>query len=387
MSRDQARCVERSDETRGEHERDRVPPWPIRSPSAVLEDGQLLPLSAYSHPSSGAKSAPRAVEGLRMSQGSFHTPALVEEVLAIVREAPAGVIVDATVGGGGHAEAILEARADVVVLGIDQDRDALDAAEQRLSPYGGRAILRHGRFDALRSTILTALPAEMAHSGVAAILFDLGVSSHQLDDPERGFSYRFDGPLDMRMDREAQTTAADLVNSAEQRGLEHLFAEQGEERFARRIAKAIIAARPIQSTEELAAVVASAIPAAARRRGHPARRIFQALRIAVNDELETLAFALDEAFDVVVPSGRVVVLSYHSGEDRIVKAHFRNWSTGGCTCPPGLPCVCGARPLARLLTHGAVRATAEEIARNPRSREARLRAVERLAEPINRADG
>ena len=321
-----------------------------------------------------------------MSQETFHAPALLDEVVELMRGAPGGVVVDATVGSGGHAEAILEARADVVVLGIDQDEEALEFAEERLRAYAGRAILRHARFDSLRSVILDALPAEMAHNGVAAVLFDLGVSSHQLDDAQRGFSYRFDGPLDMRMDRAGPTTAADLVNSAPEDELTRLFTEHGEQRFARRIARAVIAARPLVTTGALADVVAGAIPAAARRRGHPARRVFQALRIAVNDELAVLESALDEAIEVVVPGGRVVVLAYHSGEDRIVKQRFRDWTTGGCTCPPDLPCVCGARPRARGLTRGAVRATASEVARNPRAREARLRAVERLAGPDSRSD-
>jgi 16S rRNA (cytosine1402-N4)-methyltransferase len=223
---------------------------------------------------------------------------------------------------------------------------------------------------------------------LSAALFDLGVSSPQLDRPERGFSYRSAGPLDMRMDPSRPLSASDVVNSWPEADLVQLFRANGEARFARRIARAIVAARPLLETAELAEVVRSSIPAAARRTGgHPARRVFQAIRIAVNAELDVLPAAIDAAVDRLVPGGRCVVLSYHSGEDRIVKSRFRLAATGGCVCPPGLPCVCGAEPAVRLLTRGALRPTAQEIATNRRAESARLRAVERLgstSEPSRR---
>jgi len=214
---------------------------------------------------------------------------------------------------------------------------------------------------------------------VAAVLFDLGVSSAQLDVAERGFSYRFDAPLDMRMDRDEPLSAADVVNDYEEVRLATLLARLGDERFARRIAGAIVAARPIRTTAELADVVRSAIPAPARRRGpHPARRTFQALRIAVNNELEILPSALDQSLEMLVPQGRCVVLAYHSGEDRIVKDRFTEAATGGCVCPPGLPCACGAQPIVRHLGRKGRKPRPEEVAVNRRAESARLRAVERL---------
>ncbi len=226
-----------------------------------------------------------------------------------------------------------------------------------------------------------------ASAPVVAVFFDLGVSSHQLDVAARGFSYREPGPLDMRMDPGQPMTAAELVNSASEAELASLFAESGEDRFARRIARFIVERRPLHTTSELAEAVAAAVPVAARRRGHPARRVFQALRIAVNEELGQLGDALDDAIDLLVPGGRCVVLAYHSGEDRLVKARFVHAATGGCTCPPGLPCSCGAVASVRLLTRGARKASAAEVAANPRAESARLRAVERLADAGGTADG
>jgi 16S rRNA (cytosine1402-N4)-methyltransferase len=322
-----------------------------------------------------------------MSRETFHTPVMVEEVLDLIRPCPPGVVVDATVGAGGHAAAILADRRDIVVVGIDQDEEALEVASERLRAFGGRAMVRRGRFDDLEA-ILSAMPgSELASTGgISAILFDLGVSSHQLDEPNRGFSYRLEGPLDMRMDQGAPTSAADLVNTSDAGDLVELFRVHGEERFARRIAEAIVRHRPLTTTKELATVVSEAIPAAHRRRGHPARRVFQALRVAVNDELRGLEVALDESVNIVVPQGRIVVISYHSGEDRIVKRRFRDWSTATCSCAPGSACTCGATPRTRPVTKGAERPSREEIADNPRAREARLRAVERLALPAEGAN-
>jgi 16S rRNA (cytosine1402-N4)-methyltransferase len=306
---------------------------------------------------------------------------MLGEVLEILAGVPSGVLVDATVGAAGHAAALLESHPGWELVGVDRDPDAVEAARDRLAPFGARASLHRARFD--------ELPAILAGSGqggrgVVAVLFDLGVSSHQLDTPRRGFSYREEGPLDMRMDPGSGPSAADIVNAEDEASLAELFARHGEERFARRIARAVVAGRPYRSTVQLADVVASALPAAARRRGHPARRVFQALRARVNEELELLGPALDWAVDALVPGGRAVVLAYHSGEDRIVKERFRAAVTGGCTCPEGLPCVCGATPRATWVTRGARRPSAEEVARNPRAKSARLRALEKLGAAANR---
>jgi 16S rRNA (cytosine1402-N4)-methyltransferase len=310
------------------------------------------------------------VEGLRMSQQPFtHAPVMVDEVVRLLAPVPAGIVVDATVGGGGHAAAILDAHPHLSVVGIDRDEDALTATAAALARFGDRAVLRRARFDQL---------ADVIEGPVSAVLFDLGVSSPQIDRPDRGFSYMADGPLDMRMDQRDPRTAADVVNTYDERRLASLFAGSGDRRLARRIAAAIVAARPLMTTHELATVVAAAVPAPARRRGHPAKRVFQALRIEVNAELDVLPIAIDAAIDALVPGGRCVVLSYHSGEDRIVKEHFLDASTGGCTCPPGLPCVCGARPTVRLLNRGARKPTPAELAANRRAESARLRAAEKL---------
>lgn len=309
-----------------------------------------------------------------------HEPVMLGEILELFAAVPAGLIIDATVGGAGHAAALLGARGDLSLLGLDQDADALDAAAVRLAPFGDRADLRRARFDELAEALGAARAEHPAWAAlpVAGVLFDLGVSSHQLDVAARGFSFRRGGPLDMRMDQRRSTTAAELVNTWSEAELARLFAEHGEARLARRLARAVVAARPLTSTDALAGVVEAAVPAAARRRGHPARRVFQALRVAVNEELDVLPVALDTAIALLEPAGRCVVLAYHSGEDRIVKDRFRTAATGGCTCPPGLPCGCGAAPTAVLLTRSSRRPTAQEIAANPRAEAARLRALERI---------
>ena len=305
-----------------------------------------------------------------VSQHFQHRPVMVDEVVSLFAAVPPGVVVDATVGGGGHSRALLAAFSPLRLVGVDRDADAVAAAADALRPFGDRVTLHHARFDQLD---------EVVEGPVSGVLFDLGVSSPQLDRPERGFSYRADAPLDMRMDRSRGRTAADVVNGEDEAALARLIAESGERRFARRIARHIIARRPLATTGELAEVVRTAIPAATRRQGgHPARRVFQAVRIAVNDELETLGPALDGAIARLVPGGRCVVLAYHSGEDRIVKDRFVAAATGGCVCPPGLPCGCGAAPLVRLLNRGARKPSAAEVAANPRAESARLRACERL---------
>ena len=304
----------------------------------------------------------------------IHIPVMADRIVEIFRPVPTGVLVDATVGGGGHARLLLEARPDLRLVGIDRDPAALAAAAEALAPFGDRVTLRHARFDDLETVMTDVQPP------VSGVLFDLGVSSPQLDRGERGFSYRHDGPLDMRMNPSDQWTAADIVNGYPEVELVRLLQEHGDERFAIRIAAAIVANRPIETTAQLAASVRDAIPAAARRRGgHPARRTFQAIRVEVNRELDILPTAIDAALELTARRGRVAVLSYHSGEDRIVKERFRHAVTGGCTCPPGLPCVCDAVQTVRLLRPGAWKPTTAEVQANLRAESARLRAVEKLA--------
>jgi len=306
-----------------------------------------------------------------MSQAFAHTPVMRDEIVDQLGHVPQGLLIDATVGGGGHSAALLEANAGLRLLGLDRDPDALAAAGVRLAPFGDRVTLRRARFDAMADFV--------ANMAVTAVLFDLGVSSPQLDRPERGFSYRFGGPLDMRMDPAGGLTAGDVVNTYAVDRLAALFRANGEGRFASRIARAIVAARPLDDTLVLASVVRDAIPAPARRTGgHPAKRVFQALRIEVNGELDILVPALNVALDLLAPGGRLAVLTYHSGEDRLVKATFAEAASGGCHCPPGLPCVCGATPTHRLVFRGSRTPSAAELATNRRAESARLRVIQRL---------
>jgi 16S rRNA (cytosine1402-N4)-methyltransferase len=310
-----------------------------------------------------------------------HAPVMVEEIVDVFAAVPSGTIVDATLGGGGHSAAILDSRDDLDVIGIDQDRDALDAATARLADYGRRVRTSRRRFDELDQAL-----ADHDVTVISGALFDLGVSSPQLDRGDRGFSYRHDGPLDMRMDADQAWSADDVVNGYSESDLARIIKRYGDERFATRIARAICAARPIQSTSELAAVVTSAIPAAARRTGgHPAKRTFQAIRIEVNDELGVLPDALDQAVEATRPGGRIAVLSYHSGEDRIVKERFAV-AAGACDCPDDLPCVCGAIQTVRIVRGIPKRVSDDERQRNRRAASARLRVVERV-EATRKSDG
>lgn len=306
-----------------------------------------------------------------------HVPVLRDRIVELFGTVPPGTVVDATLGGGGHAHALLTAHPHLDLLGIDQDPMALAAAAARLEPFGSRVTLRRARFDDLRRTM-----ADLQLDQASGVLYDLGVSSPQLDRAERGFSFRNDGPLDMRMDPDADRSALDVVNGYDEVRLSGVLRAYGDERHARRIARAIVAARPVRTTAELAAVIADAVPAPARRRGHPARRSFQAIRIEVNDELAILADSLEQALAVVAPLGRIAAIAYHSGEDRIVKQVFRDAESGGCTCPVGLPCECGAEPTVRLVKRGAYRPDDAEVEANPRSESARLRVVERLAASV-----
>ena len=307
-----------------------------------------------------------------MSAPEFaHVPVMRDEIVALFASVPRGFVLDATLGGAGHAVALLEAHEHLSILGVDRDPNALAAARARLNVYADRVRTSHRRFDDIDGALDDAEVSELSGA-----LFDLGVSSHQFDAPERGFSYRQSAPLDMRMNPMDRGTADDLVNEADESTLARILRDYSDERFAGRIARAIVAARPIHDTVALADIVAAAIPAPARRRGgHPAKRTFQALRIAVNNELEILPTTLDRVIGRTVRGGRVAVLSYHSGEDRIVKERFRFHSTGGCTCPRQLPCGCGVVSTVRL-----VRTTSTpsdiEVESNPRSASARLRVVE-----------
>lgn len=315
---------------------------------------------------------PDVIDG-RADADFSHQPVMVREIVEAFAPVPAGFVYDATVGGAGHAEALLRAHPHLGILGIDRDSEALEAATRRLAPFGDRVKLQHRRFDDVDVAVEGAGLTE-----ISGALFDLGVSSFQFDTGRRGFSYRHDAPLDMRMDVRDPLTAANIVNEWSEEDISLVLQNFGDERFARRIARAIVAARPIRTTGELAALVAAAIPAPARRRGgHPAKRTFQALRIAVNGELDILPTALDRAIRRTATGGRVLVLSYHSGEDRLVKERFAFHVTGGCTCPEHLPCACGARPSARRLRLPS-RPSESERAVNPRSNSARLRAVEVL---------
>jgi 16S rRNA (cytosine1402-N4)-methyltransferase len=309
-----------------------------------------------------------------------HEPVMAAEIVDVFRAVPAGVVLDATLGGGGHAGALLDARADLRVLGLDRDPAALEAAVARLAAHRDRLLTFRCRFDRLGDAM-----EAMDVNELSGALFDLGVSSPQLDVAARGFSYRHEGPLDMRMDPDSPWSAADVVNGYGEDELAAVIRRHGDERFARRIARAILAARPIETTTDLAAVVTAAIPAAARRTGgHPAKRTFQAIRIEVNGELDALPAALDAAVAATAVGGRVAVLSYHSGEDRIVKDRFVAASTA-CHCPPELPCVCGAVQTVRVVRRLPRTASPAEVASNPRAASARLRVVERIRDATDGA--
>lgn len=313
-------------------------------------------------------------------EGTAHEPVLLREALQALAVRPGGLWVDGTVGGGGHAEAILRATApDGRLLACDRDLQAVESARERLAPFGDRAVLRHADYRRL-----PALLDEIGADRVSGILLDLGISSPQLDDPGRGFSFQKDGPLDMRIDRSQTTTAADLVNTLPEDRLAAILKEFGEDRAAKRVARAVARARaraPILTTGRLAEIVAAAAPAHGPSRIHPATRAFQALRIAVNRELEGLDRLLEEAAARLEPGGRIAVVSFHSLEDRVVKRTFRGL-TRRCVCPRDLPvCACGRPGVVRLVTPRAVRPSADEERRNPRCRSARLRAAERLEIP------
>ena len=305
-----------------------------------------------------------------------HIPVMLEpcmELLGLDRH-PDGVFVDGTLGGGGHTQEILS-RTRGKVLGIDRDWEALRAAGERLAPFGDRFVPLHGNYANIASLL-----HEAGYDSMDGMLMDLGVSSYQLDNPERGFSFHTDAPLDMRMDQTALLTAEIVLNTYSEKELARIISLYGEEKWAVRIAKFIVAARPLHTTMDLVRVIDAAVPAAERRKvSHPARRTFQAIRIEVNSELSLLEPALRDAVSCLKPGGRLVVITFHSLEDRIVKQTFHNLQYP-CTCPPKAPvCICGKKPQGFVVTRKPVLPTEEECEINPRSHSAKVRAFEKIS--------
>jgi 16S rRNA (cytosine1402-N4)-methyltransferase len=311
--------------------------------------------------------------------GEFrHIPVLLDETLTLLAPERGGTFVDGTLGGGGHAEAVLARLPQSgKLIGIDRDWEAVRAAEERLTAYGERFTALHGNFFEMKQLL-----AEADVTEVNGILLDLGVSSYQLDTQERGFSYKIDAPLDMRMDQGAPLSAYDVVNGYAPEEIARVLWEYGEERFSRRIADFIARARaerPIETTVELADIVRQAIPAKFRNEPqHPARRTFQAIRIEVNSELRGLDRAVESACDLLQKGGRMCIITFHSLEDRIVKQAFRRFENP-CTCPPSAPiCICGKQPKAKILTNKPLTCSDREAERNPRSMSAKLRCIQKI---------
>jgi 16S rRNA (cytosine1402-N4)-methyltransferase len=312
--------------------------------------------------------------------GFQHEPVMSREVIDLLAGVQHGTVVDATAGGGGHARLLLEALPNVSLIGIDRDPAAVEAAQAATAPFGERAQIIHGGFEDLAAVV-----EHVSEGNIMGILFDLGVSSPQLDHAERGFSYWGDAPLDMRMDSAQALTAESVVNDYDEDRLAEILQSFGEERFAHQIAARIVERRPLATTSDLVEAVKEAIPARARRKGgHPARRTFQAIRMEVNRELPNLAAGLDESVHLLAPGGRILVLAYHSLEDRLVKERFARWTGTREPQPPGLP-VEPATPnaLVRVLTRRPMRPRAAEVDANPRSRSARLRAAEKVTTPAS----
>ena len=304
-----------------------------------------------------------------------HIPVLFNETIDSLDIKPDGIYVDGTAGGGGHSEAILKKLTTGKLVSIDQDPDAIKTVTERLSKYPG-SIIAKGNF-----AQMVELCRAQGIDAVDGVLLDIGVSSYQLDTPERGFSFHNDAPLDMRMSQSG-TTAADLVNTLSWQKIAEIISRYGEDKCAARIAKGIVAARdksPITSTLQLAEVIKASVPASVRREGgHPARKTFQALRIAVNGELDRLSEGLEAAFSLLRPQGRLSVISFHSLEDRIVKKQMNNWCIG-CTCPKDFPvCVCGNKPKGELIYKKGLSPSEEELNANPRARSSRLRVIKKL---------
>ncbi len=312
-----------------------------------------------------------------MGEDPRHVPVMLGEVLELLACRPGGIYVDGTLGGGGYTRSILE-RGAALVVGMDWDAEAIERVRESLGGYAERIVLERADFAEVRQVL-----SRNGIEAVDGVVVDLGLSSFQLDDARRGFSFLQEGPLDMRMNKGLPETAADLVNGLPEKELADLIYRYGEERHSRKIARSIVAARAkgrIEDTLELAELVRRAVPKTRDTlRIHPATRTFQALRIAVNREIESLERFLPEALDVLRPGGRLCVVSFHSLEDRVVKEAFRSWART-CRCPPErIRCECGGRPLVKLLTRKALRPSESEVEQNPRARSARLRAVEKVA--------
>jgi len=304
-----------------------------------------------------------------------HVPVLLKETIELLNIKDDGIYVDATLGGGGHSEEILK-KANCQVIGIDQDEDALNYASSRLKSFGDRFIAVKSNFRQIKKAVY-----RLGIDAVDGVLMDLGVSSFQLDKPEKGFSFRQDGPLDMRMDANSPLTAADVVNTYPEKELIRIFYEYGEERYSPQIARAIVKRReekPFTTTLELAEEIIRAVPAKARREKHPAKRVFQALRIEVNDELASLEEGLVGAVELLKAGGRLAVITFHSLEDRLVKNYFRR-EENPCTCPKDFPvCVCEKKPRLKIITKKPILPGDEEVSRNRRAHSAKLRAAEKL---------
>ncbi len=306
-----------------------------------------------------------------------HKPVLLSECIEALQIKPNGIYVDGTAGGGGHSYFIAEKLTTGRLIAIDRDTDAIAAATERLKPFGDRVTIVNSNFSQMDFVI-----KDLGIEKVDGILLDLGVSSYQLDTPERGFSYQYDAPLDMRMSKTGQLSAREIVNTYSLRELEIIIRDYGEEKFARRISQFILSSReraPIETTFELTQVIKAAVPVAARRDGpHPSKRTFQALRIAVNGELDALSSGLEAAIHLLNPQGRLAVISFHSLEDRIVKQRFVAAATG-CVCAKDAPiCVCGKKPLAKIISRKPIEASDLELENNPRSRSAKLRILEKI---------
>ena len=304
-----------------------------------------------------------------------HTSVLLDETIDNLNIRPDGIYVDGTLGGGGHSEAILKRLTTGRLIGIDQDEDAIRAASARLSPFGDKLTVVRGNFEDM-----PAILDRLGIDKVDGILLDLGVSSYQLDEADRGFSYMHDAPLDMRMDRRGAVTAADIVNSYRQEDLTRILRLYGEEKFSGRIAARIVAVReerPITTTGELTEIIREAVPLKAQKTGgHPAKKTFQAIRIELNRELAVLEDSLDSFADRLTPGGRIAIITFHSLEDRIVKEAFRRFENP-CTCPPSFPvCVCGKKPKGHVITRKPIAPSDEECEVNSRSRSAKLRVFE-----------
>lgn len=315
-----------------------------------------------------------------------HTSVLLKETVDTLRVRPDGIYVDGTLGGGGHSSEICRRLGDKGrLIGIDQDEEAIAAARERLGEFGEKVTIIKNNYVQMKQVL-----QDLGIHKVDGIILDLGVSSYQLDNAERGFSYMADAPLDMRMDREQTISAKDIVNTYPEAELARIIREFGEERFAKNIARNLVNARQnkeIETTYQLVDIIRRSMPAKSRNgKGHPAKRTFQAIRIECNHELEVLRTALDEMIDLLEDQGRLCIITFHSLEDRIVKHHFRK-NENPCTCPPDFPvCTCGKKPKGKVLTRKPILPSEEEQGANPRSQSAKLRAFERIESDFGKRD-